>query len=408
VKITEERLRNIISEVLQSVIEESVGYATEHGGKWEYMKDGNDIYVTKDPQRPERTRENPHKVRKGSSAYNAIINFDFTIEPEEEIDDPAEERRRKKEERRDKRKERRSTAKKEKRKKDGIIKAPCIIFTGEFSPASDPILDSVFDKIESSKMDSSKKSTMKTIIKTIVRKIPEGHGGTIVILPPTDGGTVGKATACEFGRYKGKAPAALENEMSDAIWDELNASDDMDTTSKLRKEMGLAVPGRTKISNLGSCDLIRKKNGNYTISPEEAERLVEKVLRKGGYPGTTRNPLIVDGCVYSRAMKFAGEDSEWRPYLLIPGMLPKIITNMIGLDAYAYDNCGTYGLKVALTGVYGSWSKVLSNVMVLLAAPETMIRIARVLFPQTLAKGKTVDKKDVLTYRRDSQSKVRR
>lgn len=289
-----------------------------------------------------------------------------------------------------------------------VIKTPCIIFTGEFSPASDPLLDGMIEKIERSDRPKEKKESLKSVVFSIGRKIPEGHGGTIIIKPPLDGGTRGTAYACEFGRYKGKAPPELENEMNDAFWKELNQQDSMDTTKSWRKKAGLAVPGKVKITRLGSCKLTKKQNGNYTITPESAEPLVEKALRKGGYPGTTRNPIIVDGCVYERAIEYAGPSGDWRPYLLIPGLLPKLITNLIGLDAYKYENCGTYALKVALAGVYGNWSKILSNVMLILAAPETMIRVARVLFPQTWSRKKAVNKRDVLNYRSDRDSEIKR
>jgi hypothetical protein len=285
-----------------------------------------------------------------------------------------------------------------------VIKTPCIIFTGEFSPASDPAAEWATEKLARSGTSRNKKKRLKATLEAIFSRIPEGHGGTIIIKPPKDGGTKGKAYSCEFGRYgKHGAPADMQNEMNDAFWQELNKNDGMDTTKRWRRKAGIAVPGKVKITNLGSCELVKKRNGNYTITPENAEPLVEKALSKGGYPGTTRNPIIVDGCVYDRALEYAGEKGEWRPYLLIPGLLPKLITNIIGLDAYKYENCGTYALKVALTGVYGGWSRILSNVMVLLAAPETMIRIARVLFPQTWSPKKAVDKKDVLDYNEQDQ-----
>ena len=289
-----------------------------------------------------------------------------------------------------------------------VPKTPCIIFTGEFSPASDPLLDGMIERIENSDKTEEKKEKLKRTVFSIGRKIPEGHGGTIIIKPPADGGTRGTAYACEFGRYKGQAPPEMENEMNDAFWQELNQQDEMDTTKSWRKKAGLAVPGKVKITPLGSCELIQKPDGDYTISPENAQPLVERALKKGGYPGTTRNPLIVDGCVYDRAFEYAGPDGDWRPYLLIPGLLPKLITNIIGLDAYKYENCGTYALKVALTGVYGRWSNVLSNVMLLIAAPETMIRVARVLLGPARGRIKTIDKKDILDYRRDAESEVGR
>lgn len=295
-------------------------------------------------------------------------------------------------------------------KPSDVIKTPCIIFTGEFSPASDPAASWITEKFTGSGASTSKKKKIRTTLEAIFSRIPEGHGGTIIIKPPKDGGTKGKAYTCEFGRYYNKnnadkiqAPAEFANQLNDSFWQELNQQDEMDTTKTWRAKAGLAVPGKVKIKSLGSCELVKKRNGNYTITAENAEPLVEKALSRGGYPGTTRNPIIVDGCVYDRALKYAGKHQEWRPYLLVPGVLPKLITNIIGLDAYKYENCGTYALKVALTGVYGGWSRILSNIMVLLAAPETMIRIARVLFPQTWSPKKAVNKKDVLDYNEQDQ-----
>lgn len=289
-------------------------------------------------------------------------------------------------------------------------KTPCIIFTGEFSPATDPAIEQVLKRIDASDLSEEKKERAKARTFAVVRKIPEGHGGTILIEPPKAGSTKGTAYAYEFGRYGGTPPAELDNKLADGLWKTMTFDREMDRTGPRRKKFGLAIPGRTEINRLGdrpgTVNLVLKPNGNYTIEPEEAKKLVEQALSRGGYPGTTRNPIIVDGCNYERAAKFGGPDNDWRPYLLVPGLLSKIITNIVGGDFLEFDNCGTYALKVALTGVYGGWSRIATSFMPLLAAPESAIRFARVLFPQSWSPKKVVKKQDILDYRTDAESEI--